>query len=174
MSKVLIVLIVVLNFVNANDNNLTRESQFPPLFMPDNNLSFEKIEGFENYQVVATHFRKDKNELRYILANSIGYNALRKKIKPMPEGSIIVKIGWSVKEMSTFSTALEADEIQRVEYMIKDSKRFDHKGDNWGYARFVKKESEYVAWDKGTMSCISCHQAVKEDDYLFTRFQERF
>ena len=46
----------------------------------------------------------------------------------MPEGSKIVKIGWSVKKMASFPTALEADEVQRVEYMVKDSKVFNSNG----------------------------------------------
>ncbi len=146
----------------------------PLLQMPDNNLTFKMIEGYQDYKIVATHFRTDKNELRYILANEIGYNALKEKVKVMPEGSKIVKIGWSVKKMPTFPTALEADQIQRIEYMVKDSKKFDANGDNWGYARFVKKDGKFKSWDKGVQSCISCHSGVKENDYLFTKMQKTF
>ena len=146
----------------------------PKLQMPDNNLTFEMIEGYQEYKIVASHFRTDKNELRYILANDIGYNALKDKVKVMPQGSKIVKIGWSVKKMASFPTALEADKIQRVEYMIKDSKKFDADGDNWGYARFVKKDGKFQAWDKGVQSCISCHSGVKQSDYLFTQMQDVF
>ncbi len=153
---------------------LYADSHLPNLQMPDNNLTFKMIEGYQNYKIVATHFRTDKNELRYILANPIGYNALKDKVKVMPEGSKIVKIGWSVKKMASFPTALEADKIQRVEYMIKDSKKFDAAGDNWGYARFVKKDGKYESWDKGVHGCISCHSAVKETDYLFTKIQDTF
>ena len=142
--------------------------------MPDNNLTFTMIEGYQNYKIVATHFRIDKNELRYILANPIGYNALKKRAKIMPEGSKIVKIGWSVKKMPLFPTALEADKIQRVEYMIKDSKKFNANGDNWGYARFVKKGDKFESWSKGTKACIACHSIVKDDDYLFTKMQGTF
>lgn len=160
------------------------DSHLPDLKMPDNNLTFKMIEGYQDYKIVATHFRTDKNELRYILANPIGYNALKRaqslplgykdKVKVMPEGSKIVKIGWSVKKMASFPTALEADKIQRVEYMIKDSKKFNAAGDNWGYARFIKKDGKYESWDKGVQGCISCHSAVKENDYLFTKMQDTF
>jgi len=92
----------------------------------------------------------------------------------MPEGSKIVKIGWSVKKMPSFPVALEADKIQRVEYMIKDSKKFDANGDHWGYARFVKNKGEFKSWDKGVKGCISCHSGVKESDYLFTKMQATF
>jgi hypothetical protein len=163
-------LALVIGLVYAN----TEESTLPNLTMPDNNLSFQDIEDYQDYKIVATHFRTDKKELRYILANSIGYNALKEKAKIMPEGSKIVKIGWSVKKMALFPSALEADEIQRVEYMLKDSTKFDANGDNWGYARFVKKDGVYKAWDKGTKGCISCHSSAKGEDFLFTGLQGKF
>jgi len=172
--KKMILLSLCLVSVYANDIYHTNNTTLPELKMPDNNLTFKMIEGYQDYKVVATHYRTDKNEIRYILANPIGYNAFKEKQKVMPEGSKIVKIGWSVKKMPTFSNALEADTIQRVEYMVKDSKNFDANGDNWGYARFVKKEGKYMAWDKGTQGCISCHSTVKETDYLFTKLQATF
>jgi hypothetical protein len=142
--------------------------------MPDNKLAFKVIEGYQNYKIIATHYRTDKNEIRYVLANPIAYNALKKGAKPLPEGSKFVKIGWSVKKMPTWQGALEADKIQRVEYMLKDSKRFNHNGDHWGYARFLKTEKGYTPWKKGTQSCIDCHSIVKNDDFLFTKFQHTF
>ncbi len=150
------------------------DTKLPQLKMPDNNLTFQMIEGYRDYKIVATHFRTDKKELRYILANPIGYNALKSKAKVMPEGSKIVKIGWSVKKMPLFSVALEADKIQRIEYMIKDSKNFDANGDNWGYARFIKKGEKFMSWQKGTQGCISCHATAKESDFLFTSLQSTF
>lgn len=149
-------------------------SSLPDLKMPNNKLAFNLIKDYRSYNVVATHFRTDKNEIRYILANDLAYQALQKGSKKLPEGSKIVKIGWSVKKMLLFSDALEADKIQRVEYMVKDSKRFDHNGDNWGYARFVKTKSGYKSFDKGTQGCISCHSAAASNDFLFTQYQKRF
>jgi len=172
--KKMILITLCIGMLHANDGYQTYNTTMPELKMADNNLTFKMIEGYQDYKVVATHFRTDKNEIRYILANPIGYNALKEKQKVMPEGSKIVKIGWSVKKMPTFPNALEADTIQRVEYMVKDSKNFDANGDNWGYARFVKKEGKYMAWNKGTQSCISCHSAVKNTDYLFTKLQATF
>lgn len=172
--KKMILITLCIGILHANDGYTTYNTTMPELKMADNNLTFKMIEGYQDYKVVATHFRTDKNEIRYILANPMGYNALKEKQKIMPEGSKIVKIGWSVKKMPTFPNALEADTIQRVEYMVKDSKKFDANGDNWGYARFVKKEGKYMAWDKGTQSCISCHSVVKNTDYLFTKLQATF
>jgi len=166
--KIALLSTLLLGVLYANDKIL------PKLQMPDNNLTFDLIEGYEDYKIVATHFRTDKNELRYILANPIGYNALKEKLKVMPEGSKIVKIGWSVKKMELFPLALEADKIQRVEYMVKDSKNFNANGDNWGYARFVKKDGKFKAWDKGTKGCIDCHSSAQKQDFIFTGLQRKF
>lgn len=159
-------------YLFADEGYTMHKTKLPDLKINDNNLTFKVIQGYQDYKIVATHFREDKHELRYILANSIGYNALKKKQKVMPEGSKIVKIGWSVKPMPLFPSALEADKLQRVEYMVKDSKHFDAEGDHWGYARFVKKKDKFVSWKKGVEGCISCHSVAKEQDYLFTKMQD--
>ena len=174
ITKTMLALGSIVAVAFTSDVYLTENRMLPDLKMPDNNLTFKIIEGYEDYKIVATHFRTDKNELRYVLANPVGFNALKNKAEVMPEGSKIVKIGWSVKKMELFPTALEADKIQRVEYMIKDSKNFDANADNWGYARFVKKEGKFEAWDKGTQGCISCHAVAKGSDFLFTSFQKSF
>jgi len=172
--KQMILLGLAVSTLLATDIYKTDDTSVPALKMRDNNLTFKEIEGYQNYKIISTHFRSDKNELRYILANPIAYNALRADKTPLPNGSKVVKIGWSVKKMDTFNSALEADKIQRVEYMIKDDSKYNHTGDHWGYARFVKKDGEYEAWEKGVGGCIACHAQVKGDDYLFTHFQKVF
>lgn len=147
-------------------------ARLPELTMPDNELPFSLIEGYQNYKIVATHYRTDKKELRYILANPVAYNAMQRGSTPLPEGSKIVKIGWTVEPMTLYPAALEAREIQRVEYMVKDAARFNHDGDHWGYARFVKKNGDYSPWEQGSKGCIACHSAAKQNDYLFTEFQK--
>ncbi len=170
----LILTSLLVSSIVADDVSKRDRVELPELKMPVNGLMFKMIEGYQDYKIVATHFRTDKDELRYVLANQIGYDALKERRKTMPEGSKIVKIGWSVREMPRFPTALEADKLQRVEYMVKDSKQFDADGDNWGYARFIKKGDRFVSWDKGTDGCISCHSIVKDNDYLFTQIQDTF
>ena len=176
MKKISIALVaVVLSTATlfGSDVYLSDNAKVPSLTMKSTGLSFKDIEGYQNYKIVATHFRKDKNEIRYILANPVAYNALRAKAKVMPNGSKVVKIGWSVNDMASFPSALEADKIQRVEYMIKDATK--HKeSDGWGYARFVKKNGSYKAWGGDPKSCVACHASVKSNDALFTKFQKMF
>ena len=158
----------------AAQHYIEPKQPLPRLSMPHTELPFSLIQDYQHYKIVATHFRTDKKELRYILANPIAFNALQAKKKVLPNGSKIVKIGWSVKAMALFPAALEADAIQRVEYMYKDDKRFNSNGDHWGYARFVKKDGKYSSWQGDEKSCIACHSSTKESDYLFTALQKKF
>ncbi len=167
MQKTVLTILFLTLSLFAQENR----SNIPSLVMPDNGLTSDRIKEYKDYRIVATHFRTDKNELRYILANPVAFEALQEGKKVMPEGSIVVKIGWSVKKMPLFPAALEADKLQRIEYMVKDAKKFNTDGDHWGYARFVKTKNGYKAWDKGTKGCISCHAAAKENDFLFTKRQ---
>ena len=172
-TKVIFALACTSSLLIGSDVYISDNTKVPNLKMKDTKLSFKEIEGYQNYQIVASHFRKDKNEIRYILANPVAYNALRAEKSVMPEGRKIVKIGWNVNEMGTFPAALEANKIERVEYMIKDKTK--HKeSDGWGYARFVKKNGQYQAWGGDPKSCVSCHAIVKSDDAVFTKFQRMF
>jgi len=173
LNKLALGLICCSSLLFGADVYISDITKVPNIKMKDTQLSFKEIEGYQNYQIVASHFRKDKNEIRYILANPVAYNALRANKKVMPDGSKVVKIGWTVNDMATFPPALEANKIQRVEYMIKDATK--HKeSDGWGYARFVKKDGQYKAWGGDPKSCVSCHSVVKSNDALFTKFQRMF
>ena len=169
-----LVLLASFATLSASEDYSANDVVLPDLKMKQNALPFSLIKGYGDYKIVATHFRTDKNELRYILANPTAYNALKSGVTPLPEGSKVVKIGWDVTPMKLYPTALEAKNIQRVEYMVKDSKRFNHKGDHWGYARYVKTEKGYKSWEGGTEGCISCHSTAASTDYLFTKFQPTF
>jgi len=171
--KIIILLVIVLMTSCSKKFDYHVVSKVPDLKMPENGLKFKEIEDYKNYKIVATHFRTDKNELRYVLANEIAFKPFTNN-EVLPEGSKIVKIGWKVKKMSNFGVALESDSLQRIEYMIKDSKKFKDNPGNWGYARFVKENNEYKSWDKGTASCVACHNLSKDNNFVFTKFQELF
>ena len=171
MKKTLLILLVSLFFISCKQETEYHVlSKVPDLEMPNNHLKFKEIEDYKNYRIIGTHFRTDKNELRYILANNKAFKAYNEGI-PFPNGSKIVKIGWNVEKMPNFKPALEAKKVQRIEFMIKDSKRFKNNPGNWGYARFIKKENKYEPWKNGTQSCIACHNLAKDNDYLFTKLQ---
>jgi len=172
MKKTLLLLLILISLPSCNNRDEYKlVSEVPDLRMPDNGLRFKEIEDYKNYKIVATHFVTDNNELRYILANKKAFIALYKQ-QPFPEGSILVNIAWSVKNMSTFAEALEADEIQQIDYSIKDREKFSDNPGNWGYASFEKRNGNYRSSTEGTARCIACHNKAKETDYKFTRYQK--
>lgn len=172
MKKILLLMLLMVTFQACkNHDEYKLISDVPDLIMPDNGLRFKAIENYKNYKIVATHFVTDNNELRYILANKKAFIALSKE-QPFPEGSILVNIAWSVKNMSTFNEALEADEIQQIDYSIKDSKQFSKNPGNWGYASFEKRNGKYRSSTEGTARCIACHNNAKETNYKFTKYQK--
>ena len=100
-----------------------------------NGISFSEVRGYETWQVIAPSYRTEKKELRIILGNPVMIQAYKGGIpgngKPFPEGSTIVKVGWSERKSAAFPAAIEPDVLQRVEFIVKDSKRFpDTNG--WG------------------------------------------
>ncbi|MGC2062993.1 MAG: cytochrome P460 family protein [Thermodesulfovibrionales bacterium] len=146
-----------------------------------NGLSFEDIRGYETWQVIAPSYRTDKKEVRYILGNTALVDAYKKGSSksgiPFPDGAILVKIAYSEIKNPAFPAALEPDVLQRIEFMMKDSKKFSSTG-GWGYARFVYEPTSntYTAYGKDASfadECYQCHTLVKDRDYVFTKYPVR-
>lgn len=172
MKKIVLVLFIFTVLISCDTKaDYKVISQVPDLVMPGNGLRFKTIEDYKNYKIVATHFVTDNNELRYILANKKAYKAISEK-RSFPEGSILVNIAWSVNKMSRFAEALEANEIQQIDYTIKDSENFSQNPGNWGYASFIKRDGNYQSITEGTTKCINCHNLAKDTDYKFTKYQK--
>jgi hypothetical protein len=143
-----------------------------------NGLGFERIRGYEKWEIVATHYRTEKNELRYILGNEELIESYSegagKGAKAFKDGSILVKIGYSVKENPDWKASVEPDELQRVEYMVKDTSKYRETG-GWNFVRFVynSKTGEYSPFgeDKNfALECFDCHTRVERKDYVFTDY----
>jgi hypothetical protein len=146
-----------------------------------NGISFGEIRGYETWQVIAPSYRTDNHEVRIILGNTVMIEAYKRGVpgngKPFPEGSTIVKIGWSERKSAAFPAAMEPDVLQRVEFIIKDPERFpDTSG--WGYARFVydAKTGTFTPYGKDSSfakECYQCHTLVKGTDFIFTGYPQR-
>jgi hypothetical protein len=125
-------------------------------------------EGYREWALVAPSHRTDnKDELRSILANPVAYKALRDGTLPLPDGSILAKLAWLREPMGEFPGAYRPGAAPRIEFMVKDSKKFASTG-GWGFARFVDGKPVSEETHKG---CFPCHEAnVKGHDFVFTRF----
>ena len=181
MKKILMIVIPVIAVVLMTQGNGSIAVQDQYELKAPNGISFSEIRGYETWQVIAPSRRTDNNELRIILGNTTMINGYKEGIpgngKPFPDGSIIVKIGWSERKSPDFPVAFEPDVLKRVEFIMKDSKRFpDTSG--WGYARFVydAKSSTYTPYGKDASfarECYQCHTIVKAKDYIFTGYPRR-
>ena len=124
-------------------------------------------EGYRNWQIVAPSHRPDKDEIRVILGNDLAMKAYGGKTLPFPDGSILAKVAWKRVKSAEFDEAFVPGEPQRIEFMVKDSKKYASTG-GWGFGRFVDGKA---ADEKQHGSCFPCHQAgVKGNDFVFTRY----
>jgi hypothetical protein len=146
-----------------------------------NGISFSEIRGYEMWPIIAPSWRTDNNELRVILGNTSMINSYKAGIPgngmPFSEGSIVVKIGWSERASPVFPAAHEPENLKRVEFIIKDTKKFPATG-GWGYARFVydAKTAAYTPYGKDesfARECHQCHTLAKDRDFIFTGYPQR-
>src|SRR2546430_8127430 len=89
-------------------------------------LAFSEFRGYENWQVVSVS--QDGGLFAAILANPVMIDAYRAGVpgngKPFPDGSRMAKIHWSPKKLATFPAATVPGTLHNVDFMVKDSKRF--------------------------------------------------
>ena len=146
-----------------------------------NGIAFSEVRGYEDWKVVAPSFRTDNNEVRVILANDVMIRAYRQGAPgtggSFPEGSMIVKIGYSAVKSQSFDAALVPGVLKRVEFIVKDSTRFPATS-GWGYARFVYDPAKglFTPYGKDAnfgQECYACHTIVKDHDFIFTNYPMR-
>jgi hypothetical protein len=124
--------------------------------------------GYRDWTLIAVSHRTDnKDELRAILGNPAAAMALRKGTLPLPDGAMLAKLAWKREPMPEFQGAFKPGAPPRIEFMVKDSKKYASTG-GWGFARFIDGKPADEATHK---TCFPCHEAnVKGNDFVFTRF----
>jgi len=132
--------------------------------------------GYRDWKVVSVaHEAGDLNDIRAILGNDLAINAYRAGKLPFPEGAIIGRIAWSYvpseENNKTFgrpqSFVAGAPTDAYLQFMVKDSKTYAATG-GWGYSSFDKDGKPSP--ESAMTSCFPCHQAVKDRDFIFTRY----
>ena len=173
-----VVILITIFAIGGNDSLVAQDKY--GLTAP-NGISFSEVRGYETWQVIAPSYRTDNKELRIILGNPVMINAYKEGIpgngKPFPDGAIIVKIGWSERQSPVFPPAFEPDVLKRVEFIVKDTKRFSDTS-GWGYARFVydARTATFTPYGKDAsfvQECYQCHTIVKAKDFIFTGYPQR-
>ena len=124
-------------------------------------------EGYRQWEVVAPSHRTDKDEIRVILGNDLAMKAYRAGTLPFPDGSILAKLAWTRVKSAEFEAAFVPGEPQRIEFMVKNAKKYASTG-GWGFGRFVNGKP---ADENQHATCFPCHLAnVKGHDFVFTRY----
>ena len=149
-----------------------------------NGLAFSEFRGYEDWQTVS--ISHNGNVMALILANPVMIDAYRAGVpgngRPFPDGSKMAKVHWNLKKMETFPAATVPDTQHDVDFMAKDSKRFQDSG-GWGYGVF-EYDAASGEFRLGTSSdkppqandakCgFACHTIVKTRDYVFTDYGHR-
>jgi hypothetical protein len=125
--------------------------------------------------ISVAHEAGDLNDIRGILGNDIAIKAYREGKLPFPEGAIVGRIAWShvpsEENNKTFgrvqSFVAGAPTDFYLQFMVKDSKKYAATG-GWGYSSFGKDRKPTDA--ASMQSCYPCHQAIKDRDFIFTRY----
>ncbi len=149
-----------------------------------NGLAFSEFRGYEDWQIVSISHNGD--HMAAIVANPVMIDAYRAGApgngKPFPDGSKMAKVHWNLKKMETFPAATVPDTQHDVDFMVKDSKRFQDSG-GWGYGAFEYDAASGnfrpgTSADKPPQAAdakcgFACHTIVKTRDYVFTDYGHR-
>ena len=132
--------------------------------------------GYRDWKVVSVaHEEGDLNDIRAILGNDVAINAYRAGKLPFPEGAIVGRIAWSYvpseENNKAFGRAQSfvagAPTEFYLQFMVKDSRKYAATG-GWGYSSFDKDGKPSP--ESGMKTCFPCHEAVKDRDFIFTRY----
>ena len=132
--------------------------------------------GYRDWKVVSVaHEAGDLNDIRAILGNDIAIKAYRDGKLPFPEGAIVGRIAWSYISSEENNKAFGRDQSFvagsptdfYLQFMVKDSKKYAATG-GWGYSSFDKNGKPTD--EKAMKQCFPCHQAIKDRDFIFTRY----
>jgi hypothetical protein len=130
--------------------------------------------GYRDWRLISVaHEEGNLNDFRAILGNDIAIQASRDGKHPFPDGTIIARLAWSYLPLEESSKAFGHPQSyvagppkNGVQFMVKDSKKYASTG-GWGFAQFNDgKPADGVIQN----TCFSCHQAVKDRDFVFARY----
>jgi hypothetical protein len=130
--------------------------------------------GYRDWRLVSVAREAGElDDIRAILGNDIAIQAYRANKLPYPDGTIIARLAWSYDSSKENNQAFGRDQSfvpgapkNGVQFMVKDSKRYATTG-GWGFAQF---ENGKPAGEAKLKTCFPCHQAVKDRDFVFTRY----
>jgi hypothetical protein len=129
--------------------------------------------GYRDWKLISVaHEEGTLNDLRAVLGNDKAVKAYRQGKRSFPDGAIIARIAWkhvpSEENNKAFGRqqSFVAGPPTNVQFSIKNAKKYAL-SDGWGYAQFNEGQLVNVAVNA---RCLACHQAVKDRDFVFTKY----
>jgi hypothetical protein len=160
---------------------LTAQSHDRFTVISPNGISFGEFKGYDAWQVISASLPGDG--IKVVVGNPLmiktyagGFPANGQAV---PEGAVMAKLIWSVKDNPSLpGGAKVTDTLKRVQFMVKDAKRFPDT-DGWGYADFAydTPSGTFTGVGNGAAfakaACHQCHIRAKARDYVFSAFALR-
>ena len=172
--KIFLTIVVLLTFhqVGLGQNQIPGSVLIPKIstLRPMNGLNPEDYEDFwEKWPLVSVRYREDNKEQRFVYANSIAMEAMKKGAKIYPDGSVFGKITFITQKDPNFPNSVEPAAFSRMQIMEKNEKRFTET-DGWSYLLYLNPENLKKKDDHSRLlACHSCHKLVEKLDHVFTR-----
>ena len=132
--------------------------------------------GYRDWKVVSVaHEAGTLNDIRAVIGNDIAIKAYREGKQIFPEGAIVGRIAWAYVASEENNKIFGQDQSFvagpptdiYLQFMVKDSKKYAATG-GWGYSSFDKDSKPFD--DAAMTKCFPCHQAIKDRDFIFTRY----
>jgi cytochrome P460 len=132
--------------------------------------------GYRDWRLISVAREEGPlNDIRAVLGNDAAINAYREANRPFPDGTIIVRLAWSLdpseennKAFGRFQSFVAGPPKNGVQFMVKDSRKYASTG-GWGYAHFNDGKP---ADEKVHSTCHACHQAAAGRDFVFTDYSQ--
>jgi hypothetical protein len=135
--------------------------------------------GYRDWRLVSVAREEgDLDDIRAVLGNDPAIRAYRESNAPThyPDGAVIARLAWSFdaseennKTFGRRQSWVAGHPKNGVQFMVKDSKKYAATG-GWKYAQF--DDGKPLADAAALRNCFECHKAVKDRDYVFTRYAQ--
>jgi hypothetical protein len=131
--------------------------------------------GYRDWRLISVAREEGTlDDIRAVLGNDGAIKAYRGAKPSFPDGAIIARLAWSydasAENNKTFGRAqsfVAGHPKNGVQFMVKGSKEYASTG-GWKYAQF---DDGKPVTDPGMLqSCFDCHRAIKDRDFVFTRY----
>ena len=131
--------------------------------------------GYRDWRLISVAREEgDLDDIRAVLGNDTAIEAYRANTQPFPDGTIIVRLAWSYESSEENNRSFGRQQSfvaghpkNGVQFMVKDAAKYASTG-GWLYAHF--DDGTPLRDEKQLRSCFVCHQAIKDRDYVFTKY----